>query len=94
MIGIDLIKQQVLDADLETIQQINFATNPDRDGNPKMFFIIEETKETILDFLRGTVEALWISSYPLAYVAKVFDCTVCSTILFCFNIISIQNDSI
>ena len=58
MIGIDLIKQQVLDADLETIQQINFATNPDRDGNPKMFFIIEETKETILDFLRGTVQAL------------------------------------
>ena len=58
MIGIDLIKQQVLDADLETIQQINFATNPDRDGNSKMFFIIEETKETILDFLRGTVEAL------------------------------------
>ena len=88
MIGIDLIKQQVLDADLETIQQINFATNPDRDGNPKMFFIIEETKETILDFLRGTVEALWISSYPLAYKAKVFDCTVCSTILFCFNITS------
>ena len=58
MIAIDLIKQQVLDADLETIQQISFAANPDRDGNPTMFFIIEEKKETILDFLQGTVETL------------------------------------
>ena len=24
-----------------------------------MFFIIEEVKETVLDFLKGTIEVLW-----------------------------------
>ena len=48
MIAIDLSKQQALDADPKAIQQINFITNLDQDGNT--FFIIEEAKETILDF--------------------------------------------
>ena len=56
-------------------------------------FIIEETKETILDFSQGTVKNLLYCEksmllYNLACVAKVFNCTLCSTILFCFNIIS------
>ena len=51
MIAIDLCKQQALDADAKAIQQINFTGNLDRDGNTTMFFIIEEAKETILDFL-------------------------------------------
>ena len=46
-----------------------------------MFFITEEVKETILDFSQGTVKVLWMLSYDLA--------TVRSTILFCFNIMSI-----
>ena len=50
MIAIDLIKQQALDADPRAIQQINFTANLDRDGNTTMFFIIEEAKETVLDF--------------------------------------------
>ena len=41
MIAIDLSKQQVLDADPRKIQQINFTTDLDRDGNTTMFFIIE-----------------------------------------------------
>ena len=48
MIAIDLSKQQTLDADQNTIQQINFTGNLEQ--QPTMFFIIEEAKETILDF--------------------------------------------
>ena len=58
MIAIDLSKQQVLDADPRAIQQINFRTNLDRDGNTTMIFIIEEAKETVLDFLQRTVKVL------------------------------------
>ena len=58
MIAIDLSKQQALDADPRTIQQINFAANLDRAGNTTMFFIIEEAKETVLDFSQGTVKSL------------------------------------
>ena len=65
MIGIDLNKQQVLDADQKAIQQINFTGNLDRgrnnqsqitNANTIMFFITEEAKETILDFSQGTVK--------------------------------------
>ena len=48
MIAIDLSKQQSLDADQKAIQQINFTGNLDPEAT--MFFIIEEAKETILDF--------------------------------------------
>ena len=59
MIAIDLSKQQALDADPRAIQQINFTANLDRAGNTTMFFIIEETKETVLDFSQGTAKLLW-----------------------------------
>ena len=58
MIAIDLSKQQALDADPRAIQQINFTANLDRAGNTTMFFIIEEAKETVLDFSQGTVKVL------------------------------------
>ena len=44
----DLSKQQALDADPKAIQQINFTEN--LENNEVIFFIIEEAKETILDF--------------------------------------------
>ena len=53
-----MIKQQVLDADPRAIQQINFTANLDRAGNTKMFFIIEEAKETVSEFSQGTVKVL------------------------------------
>ena len=56
MIAIDLSKQQALYADPRAIQQINFTANLDRDGNTRMFCIIEEAKETVLDFSQGTVK--------------------------------------
>ena len=56
MIAIDLSKRQPLDADPWAIQQINFTANLDRAGNATMFFIIEESWETVLDFFQGTVK--------------------------------------
>ena len=56
MIAIDLSKQQALDADSKTIQQINFTANLDIAVNTRIFFILEETKETVLDFSQGTAE--------------------------------------
>ena len=50
MIAIDLIKQQALDADPKAIQQINFTANLYQSGSTIILFIIEEAKETILDF--------------------------------------------
>ena len=58
MIAIDLSKQQVLDSDPRAIQKINFTANLDCAGITTMFFIIEEAKETVLDFLQRTVEVL------------------------------------
>ena len=56
MIAVDLSRQQALDADTRAIQQINFTANLDRAGNTRVYFILEETKETILDFSQGTVK--------------------------------------
>ena len=58
MIAIDLSKQQALDADPRAIQQINFTANLDRAGNTRIYFILEESKETKLDFAQGTVKVL------------------------------------
>ena len=58
MIAVDLSKQQALDADPRAIQQINLTANLDRTGNPRFYFILEEVKETILDFSQGTVKVL------------------------------------
>ena len=58
MIPVDLSKQQALDTDPKTIQQINFTANLDRAGNTRFYFILEEAKETILDFSQGSVKVL------------------------------------
>ena len=58
LISVDLSKQQALDADPRLIQQINFAANLDRAGNRRIYFILEEAKETILNFSQGNVKVL------------------------------------
>ena len=58
MIALDLSKQRALDANPKAIQKINFTANLDRTGNTTMFFIIEEAKESILDFSQRKVEVL------------------------------------
>ena len=45
LIAVDLTKQQVLDADPKAMQKINFKT---------IFFLLEEGKETVLVFAKGT----------------------------------------
>ena len=40
----------------QAIQQINFAGT--LENNATIFFIIEEAKETLLDFQKGTVKIL------------------------------------
>ena len=58
MIAKDLNKQQALDAASTAIQQINFAANLDKEGNTTIIFIIEQVKETVLDFSQRTVKVL------------------------------------
>ena len=58
MIVKDLSKKQVLDADPRVIQQINFTENLDRANDTRIFFILDEAKETVLDFSQGTVKVL------------------------------------
>ena len=58
MIAVDLSKQQALDVDSRAIQQINLTANLDRAGNTRVYFILEEAKETILDFSQRTVKVL------------------------------------
>ena len=58
MIVVDLSKHQALDADPKAIQQINFTQNLDKGGNTRIYFILEEAKETVLDFSQGTVKVL------------------------------------
>ena len=65
LIRIDLRKQQTFDVDTKAISGINFTGNVEHAGNVTMLFIIEEVKETILDFSEGTVKALQIHSAHL-----------------------------
>ena len=58
MIAVGLSKQQPLDADPRAIQQINFTGNLDRPGNTRIYFILEEAKETILNFAQDAVKVL------------------------------------
>ena len=60
LIEVGLSKQQKLDAYPKAIKQINFLGNLDREEGTTttMFLIIEEAKETVLDFSKGTVKVL------------------------------------
>ena len=65
MIAVDLSKQQALDADPKAIQQINFTAKLDRARNTKMYFILEEAKETVFKFSQGTVKVLWMKFHGM-----------------------------
>ena len=62
IIAIDLSKQQALDADPKTIQQINFKGNLARDEieNMTCFLLLKKQKNILefLEFLQGTVTIL------------------------------------
>ena len=56
MIVVDLSKQQGLDADPKAMQQINFTANVNRAGNTRIYFILEEVKEAVLEFCECVIE--------------------------------------
>ena len=58
MIAVDLSKQKALDFDPKAIQLINFTGNLDRAGNTRVYFILEEAKETVLDFAQEVVKVI------------------------------------
>ena len=58
MVSTKLNKQQALDAEPIAIQQINFTATLDHAGATRIFFILEEAKETALDFLQKPVRVL------------------------------------
>ena len=54
-----LQKQQKLAVDPKAIQQINFTGNLSKEEGSTMFFVIDEAKETLLDFSKVAVKVLW-----------------------------------
>lgn len=58
MIAIELGKQQALRADQRTIHPINFTVNLECVNDTKILFILEEIKQTHLDFSQGTMKVL------------------------------------
>ena len=48
----------MLNADPKAIQEINFTANLDRAEQTAMYFIIEEAKETVWNFLQEIVRVL------------------------------------
>ena len=58
LISADLSKQQALDTDPKAIQQFNFTANLDKAGNTRLYFILEEAKETVFKFSQGTISVL------------------------------------
>ena len=58
IIATDLSKQQALDADPRATQYINFTAKLDKAGHTRVYFILEEAKETVLDFSQETVKVL------------------------------------
>ena len=56
LIAVDLSKQKVLDADSRTIQQIIFTGKTSQAS--VIYYIYEKSKETILEFSKGTTKVL------------------------------------
>ena len=46
----------MLDDDPKAVQQIHFTANLDGAGNTRFYFILEEAKETVFEFLQGSVK--------------------------------------
>ena len=72
MIAIDLIKQQVLDAEPKAIQQIDFAANLDREGNTRILFLLEETKEIVRLFTRNCKSIVNIMQNAILFNNLIF----------------------
>ena len=58
VIAADLSKQKALDADPRAIQQIIFTSKAS--ANIAVYYILQQSKETILQFSKGTTNVSWI----------------------------------
>ena len=58
LIAIDLNRQKELDADSRAIQQIEFYKM--LKTNSQVGTVLEKSKDTMLEFYKGTAEVLWI----------------------------------
>ena len=58
LIATDLSKQKELDADSRAIQQTEFYGM--LKTNSQVRIVLEESKETMLEFYKGTAKVLWI----------------------------------
>ena len=60
LIAVDLSKQKELDADPRAIQQIEFKymLESNDDNNSTIYWVLEKSKESILEFYNGTVSTL------------------------------------
>ena len=58
LIALDLSKEQKLDADTKAIQQIILTGNLNKGKGARMYFSIEEAKETVPDLSKWTVKVL------------------------------------
>ena len=57
LIAVDLSKQKELDADPRAIQQIEFKYMVET--NSTIYWVLEKSKETILEFYKVTVKVYW-----------------------------------
>ena len=58
LIAVDLSKQKELETDSRAIQQIEFYGM--LRTNSQVCTVLEKSKETMLEFYKGTVKVLWI----------------------------------
>ena len=56
LIAADLSKQKELHADPRAIQQIEFKYMLEGANNSTIYWVLEKSKETILEFYKGTVK--------------------------------------
>ena len=70
LIAVDLGRQQYLNADLKAIQQINFTGILNRVKGATMFFVIEESKEGVLDFSKGTIIVMILFCFNLTLMTQ------------------------
>ena len=62
LIAIDLSKQKALDADPRAIQQIVFqgVVGGENNSKTRLYTILEQSKETVLEFYKEKTKVLWI----------------------------------
>ena len=56
LVAVDLSKQKELDADPRAIQQIEFKYMLGTNSTIQFNYLLEKSKETILEFYKGTVK--------------------------------------